>query len=69
MNDITLDGDWEPMGKGAYGGNPYYGEFDGQGHKITGLSITQKGTDDMILGLFGSVGKSSYALLRQKFAI
>ena len=66
MNDITLDGDWEPMGKGAYGGNPYYGEFDGQGHKITGLSITQKGTDDMILGLFGSVGKSSYGTVKAK---
>ena len=66
MNDITLDGDWEPMGKGAYGGNPYYGEFDGQGHKITGLSITQNGTDDMILGLFGSVGKSSYGDVKAK---
>ena len=66
MNDITLDGDWEPMGKGAYGGNPYYGEFDGQGHKITGLSITQNGTDDMILGLFGSVGKSSYGEVKAK---
>ena len=66
MNDITLDGDWEPMGKGAYGGNPYYGEFDGQGHKITGLSITQNGKDDMILGLFGSVGKSSYGEVKAK---
>ena len=66
MNDITLDGDWEPMGKGAYGGNPYYGEFDGQGHKITGLSITQNGKDDMILGLFGSVGKSSYGDVKAK---
>ena len=67
MNDITLtEANWTPIGKGAYGGNPYYGEFDGQGHKITGLSITQKGTDDMILGLFGSVGKSGYGDVKAK---
>ena len=67
MNDITLtEANWTPIGKGAYGGNPYYGEFDGQGHKITGLSITQNGKDDMILGLFGSVGKSSYGEVKAK---
>ena len=67
MNDITLtEENWTPIGKGANRENPYYGEFDGQDHKIAGLSITQNGTDDMILGLFGSVGKSSQGDVKAK---
>ena len=59
MNDIELTGEWTPIGKGAYGGNPYYGEFNGQGHKITGLSITQEASASVTAGLFGSAGESA----------
>ena len=55
VNDIDLAGsDWTPIGTDS---NPFRGVFDGGGNKISNLSITKTGTDniDLHLGLFGVV--------------
>ena len=54
-NDMDLAGsDWTPIGTDS---NPFRGVFDGGGNKISNLSITKTGTDniDLHLGLFGVV--------------
>ena len=48
MNDITLTGEWTPVGTEE---NPFAGSLDGFGHSIVGLSITEGGGN--YLGLFG----------------
>ncbi|HJA24525.1 MAG TPA: hypothetical protein H9795_00490 [Candidatus Fournierella merdigallinarum] len=61
--DITLSGDWTPIGNGArdgsgYTGNAFMGTFDGDGHTITGLTIDQQlsgNSVDNAIGLFGVV--------------
>lgn len=52
LNDIDLEGeDWIPIGDID---NPFIGEFDGNGFKITNLSITRNNITDIVsLGLFG----------------
>lgn len=73
MADIDLSaataegGDWDYMGNGwnpigsgdVYGNNAFYGEFDGNGHKITGLRIdvitVPSGTSTVYVGLFANV--------------
>lgn len=51
--DIDLDGlEWQAIGEHGTG-NPYAGTFDGQGHKITNLTITE--SDDYYNGLFAYV--------------
>lgn len=47
--DIVLTGTWTPMGSST---SPYTGTFDGQGHKITVLSINATADD---AGFFGYV--------------
>ncbi len=47
--DITLSGEWTPIGTAS---NPFNGHFDGQGHSISGLEITQWNT---YVGLFGNM--------------
>ena len=64
-SDITLSGNWTPIGKGTRSGNgytststPFTGTFDGKEHTISGLTITSvaEGTSvDYALGLFGIV--------------
>lgn len=49
--DIALSGTWTPMGADA-SGRRYTGIFDGQGHKITGLSISATSASQ---GLFGTI--------------
>ena len=52
--DITFsasDGNWTPIGNGS---NWYVGSFDGQEHKIKGLTVDNSFEDDA--GLFGCVG-------------
>ncbi|MGA0122028.1 MAG: hypothetical protein ACO3KD_03345 [Gaiellales bacterium] len=44
--DIALTGEWTPLASGAA---PFKGEYDGDGHAITGISIT---IDGSYLGLF-----------------
>ena len=52
--DIDLTGkDWTPIGTNFY--NSYTGTFDGDGHTITGLTVT---TNDQYVGLFGRLGKA-----------
>lgn len=48
--DITLSGTWKPIGNSS---GHYKGTFDGQGHKISGLSIT--GYTAVNSGFFGYV--------------
>ena len=48
--NVTLTGEWTPIGTNN---NQYTGTFDGQGHTISGLSISS--SDDYV-GLFGYVG-------------
>jgi hypothetical protein len=46
-------GAFTPIGLGAF---PFVGSFDGQGHSITGLTITEPNEED--IGLFGNAGPS-----------
>ena len=48
--NITLTGEWTPIGTKS---QPYTGIFDGNGHTITGLTVT---TSDRYVGLFGCIG-------------
>ncbi len=64
-NDITLSGEWTPIGAGTRSGSgyttdstPFTGTFNGKGHTISGLTITSLPTGknaDYALGLFGIV--------------
>ena len=58
-NDITLTGEWTPIGNGSRSGNTYTnssfkGTFDGGNYTISGLTITT-GSSDETKGLFGVV--------------
>lgn len=58
--DITLSGEWTPIGTGqrsgsGYSGHPFKGTFDGGDKTISGLTITTTGGADYALGLFGIV--------------
>ena len=52
---ILLSDAWTPIGTA---GNPFSGTFDGQGHKIAGLAISNS-TADYVGGLFGVVTGTS----------
>lgn len=59
-NDITLTGEWTPIGDGSrdsktYTGNSFKGTFDGGDHTISGLTITSTSGADAAVGLFGIV--------------
>ncbi|MBE6342970.1 MAG: T9SS type A sorting domain-containing protein [Lentimicrobiaceae bacterium] len=59
-NDITLTGEWTPIGTGSrssksYSGNAFKGTFDGGDHTISGLTITSTSGADAAVGLFGIV--------------
>ncbi len=63
--DITLSGEWTPIGAGTRTGSSYTdnstvfkGTFDGNGHTISELSITNMTKDDAA-GLFGVVAGGS----------
>lgn len=52
MNNIDLSGyAWNSLG---LPGSPFVGQFDGQGYTISGLSVTDPGTDDDV-GFFGAL--------------
>ena len=54
--DIDLTGtEWTPVGSGFSSNTSYQGTFDGQGHRITGLTITTNSTDGSIT-LFDGIG-------------
>jgi len=63
-NDISLAGysNWLPIGTEA---KPFYGKFNGNGHKITGLTINST-TDDV--GLFGCIYGGSVSNLGVEIA-
>lgn len=55
LNDITLTGEWTPIGKDAAltdHSKAFSGVFDGQKHTISGLTVN---TADGFAGLFGAV--------------
>lgn len=52
-NDIVLTGEWTPIGTTA---NPFTGRFSGNGHTISGLSVTASSSQGT--GLFGVIGTS-----------
>ena len=53
-NDITLANDWQPIGTYKL---PFAGIFDGDGHTISGLTITESNCN--YLGLFGYIDGAS----------
>lgn len=54
--DIDLTGEtWTPIGSGFSSNTGYQGTFDGQGHSITGLSITTNSTDGGNAVLFDGI--------------
>lgn len=60
--NITLTGEWTPIGQGTRDGSgytansiPFRGTFDGNGHSISGLEIKTTEGVDCALGLFGIV--------------
>ena len=61
--DITLDGDWVPLGTPPSGTSDtdldnysFNGTFDGQGHTIKGLTFKISDPDAIYMGLFGRIG-------------
>lgn len=57
--DINLkDKAWTPVGSGFSSNTGYQGTFDGQGHSITGLSITTNSTDGGNAVLFDGIGSN-----------
>lgn len=57
--DIDLTGEtWTPIGSGFSSSTGYQGTFDGQGHRITGLTITTNSTDGGNAVLFDGIGSN-----------
>ena len=56
--DIALTGSWTPIGNS---GSPFYGNYDGGDHVITGLSVS---TGDSYLGLFGYAAGATFRNLQ-----
>ncbi len=54
--DITLSGDWTPIGKDA--DHKFSGHYNGDGHTISGLSVTV--TNGQYAGLFGYIQGGAY---------
>jgi hypothetical protein len=55
--DINLTGEaWTPIGSGFSSNTGYQGTFDGQGHRITGLTITTNTTGGQNATLFDGIG-------------
>lgn len=52
-NDITLSGDWSPLGMND--GSRFTGCFDGNGHNIKGLNVNEPSGSYQGCGLFGYV--------------
>ncbi len=69
-NDIDLSAypDWQPIGyaenssSGLTYANAFKGYINGNGHKITGLSIDLSKTDYLTVGLFGALDNSATIL-------
>lgn len=57
--DIDLTGEtWTPIGSGFSSNTNYQGTFDGQGRRITGLTITTNSTDGGNAVLFDGIGSN-----------
>ena len=55
--DIDLTGEtWTPIGSGFSSNTSYQGTFDGQGHRITGLTITTNSAGGQNATLFDYIG-------------
>lgn len=47
---------WTPIGRGDISANGFQGTFDGQGHRITGLTITTDNSSGEAAALFDGIG-------------
>ena len=66
LNDVTLSGDWDPIGRRSFSGTHedppaairYEGIFEGNGHVIRGLRLSDPDSneDDLYIGLFAALG-------------
>ena len=62
--DITCDDSYMPIGNFPAQGqaNRFWGIYDGQGHRISGITVTRTGSNDYadgFIGLFGVIGRGS----------
>jgi len=60
-NDISLTGNWTPIGNyanefGWWYSDPFTGHFNGAGHSISGLAVDTGDTFQSEAGLFGNIG-------------
>lgn len=56
-NNLDFTGiEYTPMGTSTY---PYAGTFDGQGHTISGLNVTDENSSNSYIGLFGQTNGTS----------
>ncbi|MBO4625584.1 MAG: hypothetical protein J5646_08880 [Bacteroidales bacterium] len=59
--NITCDNSYTPIGNlPANQSDRFWGTYDGQGHRISGVTVTRTGSDDNadgFIGLFGVIGK------------
>jgi len=59
MTDIDLSGiEWEPIGKAGSARNSFHGEFDGNNHVISNMTISQS-SDTLAYGLFGDISEDA----------
>ena len=54
-DDVSSFAQWTPIGNSSY---PYTGNFDGQGHTISGLYFNNNNKGSSYVGLFGYIDKS-----------
>ena len=59
--DITLTDEWEPISNVAFPADAFAGTFDGNGHTISGLSITTQAANQ---GLFGLINGATIQNLK-----
>jgi len=61
MNDISLSGNWDPIGNAA--GNPFAGIYDGNNFKIIGLFMSG-GAAGALFGNIGGINADSVAVIK-----
>ena len=57
VDDIVLRGRWTPIGYMYSDG--FEGEFDGQGHSISGVNVFEEDTSRIVVGFFAKLSKTA----------
>lgn len=57
VNDIVIRNQWTPIGYTRSEG--YEGEFDGQGHSISGVNVFEDDTSKMVVGFFSKLSETA----------